>query len=102
MSKQIHCSVDPDEMAHMSRIIWVYSVYPDLLSGLKCRNGSLLTTCFVQNSKLYIYICLALTALFCAKTYTCYRPTADAVILVNREFSLLNVFFYSNYREMNG
>ena len=36
------------------------------------------------------------------KAYSCYRITAVAVILVNRELSLLNVFFQSNYREMNG
>ena len=36
------------------------------------------------------------------KAYTCYRLTAVAAILSNREFSLLNVFVQSNYREMNG
>ena len=32
------------------------------------------------------------------KAHACYRPTVVAVILVNHEFSLLNVFFQSNYR----
>ena len=36
------------------------------------------------------------------KAYICYRLTSVAVILVNPEFSLLNVLFPSNYREMNG
>ena len=36
------------------------------------------------------------------KVHSCYRITAVAAILVNLEFSLLNVFFQSNYREMNG
>ena len=40
--------------------------------------------------------------MFFMKAYTCYRLTAVAVILVNHEFSLLNVFFDSNSREMNG
>ena len=33
--------------------------------------------------------------------FTCYRRVAVAVLLGNREFSLLNVFFQSNYREIN-
>ena len=36
------------------------------------------------------------------KAYTCYRLIAVADIVVNHEFSLFNVFFQSNYREMNG
>ena len=48
-------------------------------------------------TKLVIYM----TMLF-VKAYTCYRLTAVADMLVNREFSLLNVFFLSNYREVNG
>ena len=35
------------------------------------------------------------------KACTCYRLTAVAVILVNSEFSLLNVFFLQSIREMN-
>ena len=35
------------------------------------------------------------------KAYTCYRLTAVTVILINPEFSLLNVFFQSYYREQN-
>ena len=41
------------------------------------------------------------TTLF-VKAFTCYRLTTVAVILVNREFSLLNVFFRCYYRELNG
>ena len=37
------------------------------------------------------------------KAYTCSRLTAVAVMLVGREFSLLNVYFQRNYGEkMNG
>ena len=36
------------------------------------------------------------------KASTCYRLTAVVVILVNYEFSPLNVFFQSYYRGMNG
>ena len=36
------------------------------------------------------------------KAYTCYWFTAVAVILVNHEFSFIDVFFQSYYREMNG
>ena len=36
------------------------------------------------------------------KAYTCYRLNVVADILVNCEFSLLNVFFQSNYSELNG
>ena len=42
-----------------------------------------------------------MTKLF-VKAYTCYRLTTVAVILISRELSLLNVFFQTNYREMNG
>ena len=36
------------------------------------------------------------------KVYTCFRLTAVAVILLNHEFSLLNVFFQSNYGGIYG
>ena len=36
------------------------------------------------------------------KAYTCYILTTVAFIHVNREFSLLNVFFQRDYREMSG
>ena len=36
------------------------------------------------------------------KAYTCYIPNAVVVIFVNRAFSLFNVFFQSNNREING
>ena len=42
-----------------------------------------------------------MTKLF-VKAHTCYRLITVAVILVNHEFSLLNVVFQRNYREMNG
>ena len=38
--------------------------------------------------------------MFFVKAYICYTLTAVTVILVNREFSLLNVFFQSNFREI--
>ena len=41
------------------------------------------------------------SSFFC-KANAYFRLTAVAVILVNREFSLLCVFFQINYKEMNG
>ena len=29
-------SVDPDEMAHESHLIWIYNVCPDLFTGILC------------------------------------------------------------------
>ena len=45
--------------------------------------------------------CLALTKPF-VKAYNCHTLTAVAVIFLNREVSLFNVFIQNVYREMNG
>ena len=44
--------------------------------------------------------CLELTKLF-VKAYTCYILSAVAVMFLNREESLFNVFIQNVYREMN-
>ena len=62
------------------------------------------TFLFAQNMavfKITVYMYLALIMLF-VKACTRYRLSAVAVKLVNREFSLLFIFYEINYREMNG